>query len=156
MHLRIARWFVTGFGIGYFPWAPGTAGTLLGLFIFLLIQPIGPSVALLLVLLFLGVSVYAIHQALPSFPGGKDPSEIVIDEIVAILLILFLLPQSIFWWGGGFLLFRFFDITKPFPIRLLERLPGGWGIMADDLMAALYALGALKAIQMGLASRFFI
>jgi phosphatidylglycerophosphatase A len=77
----------------------------------------------------------------------KDSPQIVIDEIVAMLLVLFLLPSSLRWQIGGFLLFRFFDIAKPPPIRILEGLPGGWGIMADDLLAALYTISLLRLFQ---------
>jgi phosphatidylglycerophosphatase A len=74
----------------------------------------------------------------------KDSSEIVIDEIVAMMLVSFLLPAAPGWWAAGFLVFRFFDISKPPPIRALEKLPGGWGVMVDDLLAAGYTVGLLR------------
>ena len=74
----------------------------------------------------------------------KDASQIVIDEIVAMMLVSFLLPASPGWWIAGFFVFRLFDISKPPPIRAIEKLPGGWGIMMDDLLAAGYTVGLLR------------
>jgi len=137
--LAINKWFVTGFGVGYCPIAPGTAGSILGLLIFLPLQAIPLIYALPCLALLFGAGVYTSGFAFAMF-GKKDPSSIVIDEIVAILLTLFLIPASPIWWGIGFLLFRLFDITKPMGIRKVEALPGGLGIMADDIVAALYAV----------------
>ncbi len=142
------RWFVTGFGIGYSPFAPGTAGSFLGLILFLPIQSISIAYAIPFLFLLSGLGVYAANIALPLFFKSKDPSEIVIDEIVAILFVLFMIPTSPVWWGAGFLLFRFFDIKKPFGIRQFEKLPGGWGIMADDLIAALYTILILQSVNL--------
>ncbi len=149
---KIVRWFVTGFGVGYLPIAPGTAGSLLGLLLFLPLQAVRLPYVFLFLLLLLGLGVYTIQLALPLFFKKKDPSEIVIDEIGAMLLILFMLPASAIWWGLGFLLFRLLDITKPLLIRKAEKLPGGWGVMADDLMAAVYTLLILRSIHYLIAS----
>ncbi len=71
----------------------------------------------------------------------------MIDEIAAVLLVLPFVPASFGWWIAGVVLFRFFDIVKPPPVRLFERLPGGWGVMADDLAAGGYTLFCLWVVQ---------
>ena len=137
--MRIARWFVTGLGVGYLPRAPGTAGSLLGVILFIPIQSIPRPYAFLFLTLLFIVSVYTINLSMPFFVR-KDPREIVIDEIWAILLVLFMVPSSLVAYFFGFVLFRFFDIAKPIGVREAEHLPGGLGIMADDIIAALYTL----------------
>lgn len=133
----------TGMGVGYFPGIPGTAGSLAG---FLLFWPFrglsGWGAALILIFLF-GIGVYTAGLS-EDFFKMKDASQIVIDEIVAMMLVSFLLPASPAWWAAGFLVFRLFDISKPPPIRAIEKLPGGWGIMMDDLLAAAYTVGLLR------------
>ncbi len=136
----------TGMGVGFFPLFPGTIGSLFGLLLFLLLQHLSTVTFILFLLLFFGLGVYSSHLS-ESFFKKKDASEIVIDEIVAILLVLFFLPASLLWWTAGFVSFRFFDILKPPPIRIFERLPGGWGVMMDDIIAAGYALGILRLAE---------
>jgi len=146
LSIRLLQFFVTGFGVGYCPIAPGTAGSVLGVLLFLPFQTVPLLYALPALTLLFGIGVYTTHFSFALF-GEKDPPKIVIDEIVAILLILFLLPPSIVWWVFGFLLFRVFDITKPLGIREAETLPCGWGVMADDAIAALYTLLILWPIH---------
>lgn len=140
--MRWSTLIATGMGIGYFPLFPGTIGSLFGLFLFLLLQHLSTVTFMLFLLLLFGLGVYSSHLS-ESFFKKKDASQIVIDEIVAMLIVLFFLPSSLVWWTAGFLFFRLFDIMKPPPIRMFERLPGGWGVMVDDLIAAGYALGVL-------------
>jgi phosphatidylglycerophosphatase A len=134
----------TGFGVGYAPVAPGTVGSALGLLVWLalpadaLLQ--GIAVAITFVAGWWSAGVAERHFA------GTDPGPVVIDEVMGMLATLWLNPVG---WGGaalGFLLFRAFDVLKPYPADRLEKLPGGLGIMADDLMAAVYANLALRAI----------
>jgi phosphatidylglycerophosphatase A len=132
----MARVIATFFGLGFFPLAPGTIASLamVLLYRFLLADLPWPYLLLLfLVLTVLGVlSSTAYSRELEE----KDPRKIVIDEACGQLLVLVLVPPA---WPAltlSFLLFRFFDIIKPYPVSRLERLPGGWGIMADDLAAA--------------------
>ena len=128
--------------------APGTAGSLVGLLLYIPLQTASPLVYGLLVLILFGAGVWISHHGEREF-GTPDSPQIVIDEIVGMLLTLFLVPAGIFWTVGGFVLFRVFDILKPPPIRWLERrLPGGWGVMTDDVMAAVYANGVLQGIRM--------
>jgi phosphatidylglycerophosphatase A len=129
----------TGFGTGYSKVAPGTVGSLLGFFLFLPLQELPLFYALPLWSALFGAGVYASNAAI-HFLGEKDPKSVVIDEIAAIILVLFLVPASLPWQLLGFLLFRLFDITKPLGVREAESLPLGWGIMADDFIAAIYAI----------------
>lgn len=146
------RWAVsiaTGGGIGYFPGFPGTVGSLAGLVLFVPLRNLSPiSYGLFLVLLFL-LGVTASTRSEPFFQK-KDSSHIIIDEIHAMLLVPYCLPESLSWWIAGLCVFRLFDITKPPPIRVLERLPKGWGVMLDDLLAALYTVALLRLAEAGL------
>lgn len=136
---RIAIAIATGGGAGYSPWAPGTAGSLVGLLPVLLFPVIGSWQAALLIILVTLVGVWASTNA-EKFFGKKDASPIVIDEIAGQMITLWLLPLSAGFLVAGFLLFRFFDILKPFPARWLQdNLPGGWGVVLDDVAAGVYA-----------------
>jgi phosphatidylglycerophosphatase A len=128
----------TGFGSGYSPFAPGTAGSLVGLLLFWPIS--GTSLlaqALAAAALFL-VGVLAAGR-LARRLGREDPGVVVVDEVLGMWLTLLGLPFHPVLWGVGFVLFRGFDVVKPWPAADLERLPGGFGIMADDVAAGLYA-----------------
>jgi len=152
-----AIWIATAGGAGYFPIAPGTAGSLVGVAVVaclgqLPLGRIGASAVLavaMVVLLLVGVR--AAGEAEKYF-GRTDPGQVVVDEVVGQMLALLLFPQSNWrWLVGGFLLFRAFDIAKPFPARQAERIPGGWGIMLDDVVAGSYVLAVLAVI--GLVTR---
>ncbi len=124
---------------GRFPVAPGTVGSGAGLIVYSLIRMSGSSfieLAVVLALWMLGVWASTISG---KYFETVDPSPVVIDEVVGMLVTLIFLPVG--WLGVivGFLFFRLFDIFKPFPISSLERLPEGWGIMADDIAAGIYA-----------------
>ncbi|MBI4716054.1 MAG: phosphatidylglycerophosphatase A [Nitrospirae bacterium] len=142
----ILRFLATGCYAGYSPVAPGTVGSLVGLLLYIPLQAVSPLLYGLAILILFGMGVWVSHSSEREF-GMADSPRIVIDEIVGMLLTLFLVPVGMAWAVGGFVLFRFFDILKPPPIRWLERrLPGGWGIMTDDVMAAVYANGALQVV----------
>lgn len=138
-----------GFGSGLAPKAPGTVGTLLGLPLFWLIEAAASDrpnqIALLVAAFLFGVWVCArAGRAL----GVADHGGIVWDEIVAFALVLVFTPPGWLWIGVAFALFRVFDILKPWPIRSADaRLKNGFGVMFDDLLAALYAIAALKGLQ---------
>lgn len=92
------------------------------------------------------VGVWAAGEAEKYF-GRTDPGQVVIDEVVGQMLTVLLIPHATWkWLLGGFLLFRAFDIVKPFPARQAERIPRGWGIMVDDVIAGLYGLAVLTVI----------
>jgi phosphatidylglycerophosphatase A len=123
----------TAFGVGYLPKCPGTWGSLLGLGIALLMgTPV--LIAATLVLIFLGV--WASHATALQLQK-KDPSEVVIDEVVGMMLALLFLPKTWLFIILAFGLFRLFDIKKPSFIGRAEKLPGGWGIMMDDVLAGI-------------------
>jgi phosphatidylglycerophosphatase A len=129
----------TFFGVGLVPVAPGTVASAAAALIFKLVLHglAWPFYASLVGLLFfIGVAASAVHA---SEIGRPDPGRVVIDEVCGQLIALAFLPAGWLPVGLAFALFRFFDIIKPWPIRKLEKLPGGWGIMADDVGAGLAA-----------------
>jgi phosphatidylglycerophosphatase A len=136
---RLALLIATAGGAGLFPIAPGTAGSLAGLVVFAAARATGSRAVELMVMAVVAVlGVWAAHVAERHY-GRRDPGAVVVDEVLGMLVTLALLPVG---WGGvlvGFLAFRVFDIAKPWPARALESLPGGWGVMADDAAAGLYA-----------------
>lgn len=147
--MKWERWIATGFGVGYLPVAPGSAGSLVGFFLFWLFQDFPPVYESLLLALLLGLGVYTSGRS-ELFFKMKDPSQVVIDEIGGMVLVLILLPSSWPWRIAGFFIFRCFDIIKPPPTRSFEKLPGGWGIMLDDLWAAGYTVGLLRLVERGI------
>lgn len=139
----------TFFGTGYSPFAPGTTGALLaaGLFIFfnhLQIIINNPIVYLTLIILTILIGIYSTNKLINEW--GKDPSKVVIDEAVGMWITMFLVPFSYLNLIIGFTLFRLFDIFKPLGIKRLEKLNGGLGVMADDVLAGIYANLALQLI----------
>jgi phosphatidylglycerophosphatase A len=151
-------------GVGYLPIAPGTWGSLLGVGIYLLLQfsmfrfvqllfpadsfvrflpwPIFKAAELVLITVIILVGIWAASRT-EKLVGRKDPGKVVIDEVAGQLIALLpLLPRVDPGWTSilsAFLLFRFFDIVKPYPARRLESLESGLGIMADDIVAGAYA-----------------
>jgi phosphatidylglycerophosphatase A len=123
--------------IGYIPFAPGTAGTAAGFLLVLLLNPDDVSLPIVAVLVFF-LGMLTSHQAEKQL--GKDSSHIVIDELCGYLISVLFIPSSIGYFIAAFILFRIFDIVKPPPIRKIEKVvPGGAGIMLDDVLAGLYA-----------------
>jgi phosphatidylglycerophosphatase A len=139
----LAYLFATGFGTGYIPLAPGTAGSLLALVLFW-IFPFGNITWLIICLLFLIIGLWA--GSVVEKEEGKDPGIIVIDEMVGQWCALLFLPLNIPLLIASFFLFRAFDIIKPFPARKSEDLKGGAGIMIDDIIAGIYANIILQII----------
>jgi phosphatidylglycerophosphatase A len=138
--MREVAVFLASFGyVGYFPIAPGTAGSAAALPLFYLLRWIGvPGVELGAIVAVFAIGVWA-AQGTEAALGRKDPGIVVIDEVLGMLITLAVLPVSI--WGVllGFLFFRALDVIKPFPAAQLEHLHGGLGIMADDAVAGLYS-----------------
>ena len=137
-------WIATCFGMGYFPIAPGTAGSAVGVALVAAIGLIPLSPAWHWVLLgsaLLSILVVGVWTATEAerFFARADPGHVVIDEVAGQIVTLLACPnRSWKWLLAGFLLFRFFDVVKPFPARRAEHLPGGWGIMTDDVIAGAY------------------
>lgn len=131
---------------GHAPVAPGTFGSAAGLLLFWAVRASGSlAVELAVVLAVTAVGVAAATRA-ESATGRHDPGLIVIDETAGMLVTLAAVPVGFGGAVAGFLAFRLFDIVKPFPVRRAERLPGGWGVMADDLVAGVYAQALLRLL----------
>ena len=129
---------------GHAPVAPGTFGSAAGLLLFWAVRASGSlAVELAVLLAVTAVGVAAATRA-ESTTGRHDPGLVVIDETAGMLLTLAAVPVGLGGAVVGFLAFRLFDIVKPFPARRAERLPGGWGVMADDLVAGVYAQALLR------------
>jgi len=154
----LTKLVATGLFSGYVPWASGTAGSIVGVLLYLIPGAENPPVLLAMIVLgfaagvITGRRVAAVEGNRLSvtaratkniFQPGEhevpDPSIVVIDEIVGMWIALFMVPHSVVGIVSAFLFFRAFDILKPPPARQLERLPYGWGIMLDDVVAGMYA-----------------
>lgn len=132
-------WIATGFGSGFAPLAPGTAGSAVAVVLFWLTTLPGAAwIPPVVFALWVLAGFWSAGEAARRL-GQRDPGAIVIDEFAGQFLALLALPHSVVVLGAGFLLFRLFDIVKPPPARQMEKLPGAAGIMADDLVAGLYA-----------------
>ncbi|MGD2137313.1 MAG: phosphatidylglycerophosphatase A [Gammaproteobacteria bacterium] len=151
LSLRLLRhpvdFLALGFGSGLVPAAPGTAGTLAAIPVYLLLQPLSPAVYLALVaMLFLAGIPICAHTARRL--GVHDHPAIVWDEVVGYLASMSLAPAGWQWPVTGFVLFRLFDVVKPWPIRWCDRrISGGLGIMLDDLLAGIFTAIALQLLS---------
>jgi phosphatidylglycerophosphatase A len=159
---------ITTFGVGYIPLAPGTWGSAVGVGIYLLftwteeaisstftvggwrdsqVTALVHAVNAILFLLFCLLGIWAASRATTLFKH-KDPSQAVVDEVIGQLLVFLFVPFGISWKLilTGFLLFRLFDIWKPYPIDSLQNLPAGIGVCADDILAGVYGGAVLSLI----------
>jgi phosphatidylglycerophosphatase A len=137
----------TGLGVGYSPIAPGTLGTLITIPLYYFLSNIPSPVYELTLLTFFFFSVWLSENA-EGFFGKGDDQRIVIDEMMGFLITMLWIPRTIFFIVMGFILFRFFDILKPFPIRLLEgKFSGGFGVVLDDVIAGVYGNIILHVIS---------
>jgi len=159
---------ITSFGVGYLPLMPGTYGSAVGVGIYLLFGWLenGVSVSfgvsgwsdgqiaawvhatnLIVFLLFCLLGIWASNRATLLFKD-KDPQQAVVDEVIGQLIVFLFVPFGISWYYvlAGFLLFRLFDIWKPYPIDSLQNLPAGIGVCADDILAGVYAGTCLALI----------
>jgi phosphatidylglycerophosphatase A len=136
---RTILFLATGCGSGYFPRAPGTAGSLAGLLPAFALSFMAPATAGAVWLCFAVASAWIADRA-EKLIGRKDPGRIVIDEIVGMVVTLLWLPFTVSVVASGFVLFRIMDIWKPFPIRRLESMvPGGAGVVIDDVAAGIFS-----------------
>ncbi len=141
----VVKLIATGLGSGYSPFAPGTAGTLVAIPLFLALSPLSWPLYLASVSALTLLAVYASGEAERIF-DRKDSPRIVIDEIVGFLWSLFLVGPTAGRIAAAFFLFRIFDILKPPPARWCQdRLPGGWGVVMDDVAAGIWANAVLQA-----------
>ncbi len=138
MNEKLITFLATGFGSGLAPFAPGTAGTLVGVLICLLCLPLPWHMRLLIVIALSALSIYVADQAEKIYQK-KDDQRIVIDEIIGLQITMLPVAINVLNLCAAFALFRIFDIWKPFPIKNLQELPGGWGVVIDDIAAGIYA-----------------
>ena len=136
---RAAIFLATGFFVGTVPFAPGTFGSIIGLPLVFLLSRINLLLSVAYILLFILFAI-GIASATEKILNQKDPAKIVIDEIAGIMVAFTGLPFNLKTVIAGFVIFRVFDILKPFPIRSLERrVSGGSGVVLDDVLAGVYA-----------------
>ena len=145
----LARIIATWFYCGYFPKGPGTAGSIAAILVAIPIAAVtgwNPRVFFLVALIGLAPAIWAADR-MARDTGAKDPQTVVVDEVIGQWIALAGAPAFDHWsgWVVAFGLFRFFDIVKPPPVRALEKLPGGTGIVMDDVMAGIYAALVLAA-----------
>ncbi len=147
--MRLAWWVGTVFGIGALPKAPGTWGSVAAALVYGLLFPQQASLLLEVVFFFIMAATFfagvwagsELEKAM-----GHDPSAVVVDEVVGMWLSLFLIPPLWYWILIAFLLFRLFDITKWLGANRIQNLRGGWGIMADDVLAGFWSNVILQII----------
>lgn len=140
----LVKTIATGFGLGFSPIIPGTIGSLLGIPTLFIRLPTSTWIIISICLFLVGVVVATRAEGLFK---EKDSRKIVIDEIVGCIIFLSLVPHIKWCIIIGFILYRFLDIIKPFPACISQSLPGGWGIMMDDLIAGVYAGGIINIIN---------
>ena len=143
---RLVLILATGFGAGCSPVIPGTMGTLVGIPVFFVLSALAFPVRELTTLAFFFLAVWTAEKAQAHW-GVQDDQRIVIDEITGFLVTMLWVPVTAITVLCGFILFRLFDITKPFPVRRLERVKGGYGVVLDDVMAGVYANIALRLVH---------
>ena len=128
--------FATVLLTGYSPVAPGTVGSLVALVLIVPLAKCAPEIWIAIIVSLTAIGIYTATHAEAVY--GHDASQINIDEFVGMCIALFALPKTLVVVSAAFFLFRLFDIIKPFFIDRLQRLPKGWGVMADDILAGLY------------------
>ncbi|MER8686676.1 phosphatidylglycerophosphatase A [Mesorhizobium sp. M1136] len=139
---KFAYLLATSVGVGLSPTWPGTAGAMVGVAVAAALIPASPWLTVLAYAALFAVGVWASSHVI-SHTGTEDPQIVVIDETFGAAVTLSMLPLDPLWWAAGFLAFRFFDVVKPWPIRIMhDKVRGGAGIMLDDAAAAVVA-GAL-------------
>jgi len=142
---KVAWTLATWFGCGLVPKAPGTAGTIGALPLYFLVRQGGPIAVLATAVVMTFVGVWASNVVVRE-TKEKDPQRIVIDEVAGVLIALAAAPFSATGVIAAVVLFRIFDMTKPFPARRLEKLPEGWGVVMDDVAAGVWAAVLVRLI----------
>ena len=147
---RICLWVATGLGFGFAPKAPGTVGAIWGIPVSLLVMQLPGPVAQIGVLAVLYLVGLPICTSAARTLGKKDPGEVVWDEIATVPIVFLFVEPRLMWRPEilliGFALHRVFDISKPPPLRKLEKLPDGMGIMSDDVVAGVYGCLAMHGL----------
>ena len=140
---KIVNLFASFFGLGYLPLMPGTWGSLAGVGFYLLFRADWTFIVLTCIVSILG---FIICDLADKTSKKEDPQYIVLDEVAGQMITYLFVPFSIFSALAGFVLFRFFDMKKPFGINRLQKIKGGAGIMLDDILAGIYANIVLQII----------
>ena len=144
---KVFVFFATGLGIGFLPFFPGTLGSVLALPLCYLLVPIQPFIAGGIIVIIVLLSMWIAGKA-ERVLRQKDPGKIVIDEIAGVMVTFIGVPFDLLNVVVGFLIFRIMDILKPYPARLLEKkLPGGVGVVMDDVVAGLYSNFLLRILM---------
>jgi phosphatidylglycerophosphatase A len=143
---RLAVLVATAGGVGYAPVAPGTVASAVTVVAVWLLKPSVAGLMAASVIVIVGGTLAA-QGAERALGGGKDPGAIVIDEVAGMLLTVLFAPATPVALAVGFVLFRIFDVVKVFPADRAERLPGGIGVMLDDVISGLYGLGVLAVLR---------
>jgi phosphatidylglycerophosphatase A len=144
---RFILFLSTGFGVGFSPFVPGTMGTLIAIPLYLILSSIPSPVYEWTVIAFFFLASWVSDKA-QSHWGKKDDQRIVIDEIMGFLTAMMWVPRTALFITLGFVFFRLFDIAKPPPVRRLERVGGGYGVVLDDVMAGVYANIVLHILRL--------
>ena len=149
---HIHKFFASGLGLGYIPVGAGTVAsvvTIVGVYLsetVMLTPGQSPSIGLWLLIISV-ITVAGVWSAsVVEADWGEDSNRVVIDEVAGMLIAIWGVPHTPAWLLAGLVLFRFLDIRKPRPIRQVERLPGGWGVMLDDVAAGVLANVVLQGI----------
>ena len=149
MRKWLARVIGSAFGLGYTPFAPGTFASGAAALLYLYVPAIRELVWLVpMILLSVALGVWA--GGVMEEEYGEDPSQAVIDEVAGQWIALLFIPFSPLTVLLAFIFFRLFDVLKPGPVDWAQRLPGGWGIMSDDVLAGIFANLSLRALMLAL------
>ena len=145
--MKISEWIATCFKVGYLPLAPGTWGSVFAILLWwAFLKNVNIYIFVILIIFSFLIGIVASNIVIDQ-RGDADPSYIIIDELVGQWLALLFIPQEYFYIAISFILFRFFDIIKPWPISLIEKLPKGLGVMSDDFIAGLITLVLIQIIH---------
>jgi phosphatidylglycerophosphatase A len=147
LRLKISEWIATCFKVGYLPLAPGTWGSIFAILLWwVFIKDLNLYVFGVIIVFFFIIGIVTSNIMIDEL-DDNDPSHIIIDELVGQWLALLFLPKGLINIAIAFILFRFFDIIKPWPISLIEKLPKGLGVMSDDLVAGFVTLVLIQVVN---------
>lgn len=145
--MKISEWIATCFKVGYLPLAPGTWGSVFAILLWwAFLKNVNIYIFGILIIFSFLIGIVTSNIVIDQ-RGDADPSYIIIDELVGQWLALLFIPQEYFYIVISFISFRFFDIVKPWPISLIEKLPKGLGVMSDDFIAGLITLVLIQIIH---------
>lgn len=147
MRLRISEWIASCFKVGYLPLAPGTWGSIFAILLWWVFLKDLSTFIFCIIIVFLFFTGIVVSNTIINHNQDNDPSYVIIDELVGQWIALLIIPDGYYNILIIFVLFRFFDIIKPWPIRYFEQLPKGLGVMSDDVVAGLFTLILIQIIN---------